>query len=322
MANIYDMTDTWNSSGTTFTSIKMNVTNTASAAQSKLMDLQVDGNTKVDIDKDGNLSAAGVQVTGTIQDGTGDVRKVSVATSTDAVVTIPSGSSGKLFRLVGGGTTTKVVVDRTNFLQGDVVTIYNVSTSTLTLEFTNWSNGVRVAGGDATNYNGSTVELEGYGLVTLTAVAGTRLAVSGNVSQLIDDYEEGTWSGSVTDTSGNTSATTFSGTYTKIGRVVVINWSAANIDTTGMTSGNPVRLLGLPFTPTANHFSAANLNDVDIHDGTYIRPPVFRIFDNAGTPTIQCNMNRDNNSSTALRWNELTSGSADLNGTMTYQTDD
>lgn len=41
-ANIYDMADTWNDAGTTFTAIKMNVADTASASGSLLMDLQVD----------------------------------------------------------------------------------------------------------------------------------------------------------------------------------------------------------------------------------------------------------------------------------------
>jgi len=43
MADIFDMADTWNNGATTFAAIKMNVTNTASAADSLLMDLQVGG---------------------------------------------------------------------------------------------------------------------------------------------------------------------------------------------------------------------------------------------------------------------------------------
>ena len=43
MANIFDMADEWNDSGTTFTAIKMDVTDTASASGSLLMDLQVGG---------------------------------------------------------------------------------------------------------------------------------------------------------------------------------------------------------------------------------------------------------------------------------------
>lgn len=43
MSNIYDLADTWNAGGTTFAAIKMNVTNTASAAGSQLIDLQTGG---------------------------------------------------------------------------------------------------------------------------------------------------------------------------------------------------------------------------------------------------------------------------------------
>jgi hypothetical protein len=44
MAFIYDLTDTWNAGGTSFNAIKMNVTDTASAAASRLLTLQVSNN--------------------------------------------------------------------------------------------------------------------------------------------------------------------------------------------------------------------------------------------------------------------------------------
>lgn len=46
MSDIFNLTDTWNAGATTFTAIKMNVTDTASAAASLLMDLQVGGSSK------------------------------------------------------------------------------------------------------------------------------------------------------------------------------------------------------------------------------------------------------------------------------------
>jgi hypothetical protein len=55
-ANIYDMVDTWNDGATTFTAIKMDVTDTASAAGSLLMDLQVGGSSRFKVAKDGNLT--------------------------------------------------------------------------------------------------------------------------------------------------------------------------------------------------------------------------------------------------------------------------
>jgi hypothetical protein len=53
MANIYDLSDTWNAGATVFTAIKMNVTDTASAAGSLLMDLQVGGASRFSVTKGG-----------------------------------------------------------------------------------------------------------------------------------------------------------------------------------------------------------------------------------------------------------------------------
>lgn len=68
MANIYDMADTWNNGATTFTAIKMNVTDTASNVASLLMDLQVGGTTLFSVNKAGgvafksSLATTGVQI--------------------------------------------------------------------------------------------------------------------------------------------------------------------------------------------------------------------------------------------------------------------
>ena len=55
MANIYDLSDTWNDGATTFTSIKMDVTDTASAAASALLDLQVASTSVFKVAKAGGL---------------------------------------------------------------------------------------------------------------------------------------------------------------------------------------------------------------------------------------------------------------------------
>jgi hypothetical protein len=53
MAYIYDLTDTWNSGGTTFNGIKLNVTDSASASPSKLVTLQTNGTEHFSITKAG-----------------------------------------------------------------------------------------------------------------------------------------------------------------------------------------------------------------------------------------------------------------------------
>jgi Chaperone of endosialidase len=61
MANQYisDMSALWNSAGTTYSAIKMNVTNAASAAGSALMQLQIAATDKFSIDATGNVVASG-----------------------------------------------------------------------------------------------------------------------------------------------------------------------------------------------------------------------------------------------------------------------
>lgn len=60
--NIFDLTDTWNAGGTTFTAIKMNATDTASAAGSLLIDLQVGGVSQFSVTKAGAVTAVGVAI--------------------------------------------------------------------------------------------------------------------------------------------------------------------------------------------------------------------------------------------------------------------
>lgn len=56
---IFNGTATWNAGGITFNGIKTNITDTASASASKLLDLQVGGVSKISVDKSGNASIAG-----------------------------------------------------------------------------------------------------------------------------------------------------------------------------------------------------------------------------------------------------------------------
>ena len=64
---VLNASQTWNNAGTTFTGLKLNITDTASNAASLLADLQVGGTSKMSLDKAGNLTIAGsptIQQTG------------------------------------------------------------------------------------------------------------------------------------------------------------------------------------------------------------------------------------------------------------------
>ena len=64
-AQALNITSTWNDAADTFTLIKADVTDTASAAGSKLLDLQVGGVSKFSVDKTGAVTATGFAANGT-----------------------------------------------------------------------------------------------------------------------------------------------------------------------------------------------------------------------------------------------------------------
>jgi hypothetical protein len=86
---IYNMVDTWNAGATTFSAIKMNVTDTASAAGSLLMDLQVGGTSRFRVTKAGEAVFASNSFVG---DTGGSLGRMSFNTSMPYVVLGGSGT--------------------------------------------------------------------------------------------------------------------------------------------------------------------------------------------------------------------------------------
>jgi hypothetical protein len=103
-------------------------------------------------------------------------------------------------------------------------------------------------------------KVRGAGLGTLddnitfsTAGKGVHLGVtSATSSNLMDDYEEGTWTPALSDGSNNASvdSTTTGGHYTKIGRNVFVT-AHLLLTSKGSLSGN-IEITGLPFSTKAD----------------------------------------------------------------------
>ena len=104
--NIYDMADTWSVAGTAFDGIKMNVTDTASAAASTLINLLVGGTTKFKVQKDGQVfmpgdgSSAFLDIPGS---GTGLVLRAGASNA--ARFTTSGASVRDALSIVGSGLT-------------------------------------------------------------------------------------------------------------------------------------------------------------------------------------------------------------------------
>lgn len=79
--------------------------------------------------------------------------------------------------------------------------------------------------------------------IDFSATSGT------GTSELLDDYEEGTWTPVVTSGAGAIAAYSATGTYTKIGRAVSVNYNIL-ISNNGTGSGY-VKVDSLPFTQSA-----------------------------------------------------------------------
>ncbi len=95
-------------------------------------------------------------------------------------------------------------------------------------------------------------------------------------ANVLDDYEEGTWTPVVTATAGAIGAYTSSGTYTKVGRMVTVNCTS-KITSLGTASGSYV-VGGLPFATVNKVTFGARENDVNGFTNSAVCDP-------AATPT-------------------------------------
>jgi|688.fasta_scaffold192195_2 hypothetical protein len=97
MAYIYNLTDSWTAVGTSYSGIKMAVTNTASAASSKLLDLSVSGATtgSFTVDKSGNAAVSGTMSSGatTITAASATALTVGANGATNPVWTVNSSTA-------------------------------------------------------------------------------------------------------------------------------------------------------------------------------------------------------------------------------------
>jgi hypothetical protein len=102
-------------------------------------------------------------------------------------------------------------------------------------------NGATTIGNSLTLADGNLVVAAGHGIDFSAVTGGTGTATS----NLLDDYEEGSFTATLTSAVAPTSPPTASGRYTKIGRSVTISIFIENGDTSG--GSGVMRIDGLPF---------------------------------------------------------------------------
>ena len=106
-------------------------------------------------------------------------------------------------------------------------------------------------------------------------------STSATAANLLDSYEEGTFTATLGGSSSNpSSAVTVTANYTKIGRLVFVNAAFAGVNTTGSSGG--IRVSGLPFTPSPANQMTGNVTFhtiATIASGTTNISPFFQASD-------------------------------------------
>lgn len=167
------------------------------------------------------------------------------------------------------------------------------------------------------------LRLESSGnLVVSTAGKGIDFSANthaaGMTSELLNWYEEGTWTPVVADasTGGNTGTFSGSATYTRIGRQVTVRMYISNINTTGMTAGNTLFIRGLPFaaadTSQGNFYTYRVGRDASTVSSCANIPGAGSFFNFALFTT---------NSATAdktILVSDIVSGTSEIQATITY----
>ena len=94
----------------------------------------------------------------------------------------------------------------------------------------------------------------------------------------LDDYEEGTWTPVITPNSGSLTSYTSNGSYTKVGKMVVVRASCTI--TNGGTASGTMAISGFPFTNSNDNNLSPSLTRETLNSGTY-----YQVFINANATT-------------------------------------
>ena len=147
-----------------------------------------------------------------------------------------------------------------------------------------------------------------------TSSAGTGIAFPATQSassdaNCLDDYEEGTWTPSL---GGNTTYSIQQGSYTKVGRMVYLNF---DISVTTLGTGSAVTFSGMPFASVAG---TSNAGSIAYFTGTATSCYSMILRNDAGGALL--NIYPQNTQSTAIGGGSVFTNGARVIGSITYQT--
>jgi len=156
-------------------------------------------------------------------------------------------------------------------------------------------------------------------LVIGTAGKGIDFSANGNAggmtSELLDDYEEGTWTPTIVAYSGTNptvnAATYTSGFYTKIGNLVTVSFKLDMVTVTGVTGGL-MKISGLPFAPNGEAGGTYTGNQLTLQ-----RPDTSAVLVLADGFGI---LSSSNGGNWGWELSSIFDGSSNLRSTVSYKT--
>jgi len=163
------------------------------------------------------------------------------------------------------------------------------------------------------NIGGPTANLT-MNLLTANGIKFPATQVSSADANTLDDYEEGTWTPTITGASSNptVSYSEQTGHYTKIGKVVYIRFRLTFSFSGGSGS---VQVSGLPFT-AANHTQPRTAIQQDYV--TYTGFTYLEIGVNGNTTTMGLGKNRSGSTAAGVDISDLRTAGTDINGGIFY----
>jgi hypothetical protein len=264
----------------------------------------------------GTLSAGATNVTGILDVAQGNVTgsTASMLVGADANTTSRTNATNKFFTLGGA--------HYTNAEQPIALMSYSSTSSATALYIGSQPNGtfnvpteIQLRTGASVTATGGTAALtldsSQNATFSGTADIANGVYIGGSVAaNLLDDYEEGTWT-PVLSSATTTTYTTQIGYYTKIGNVVTVN-CAFQINSLG--DGSTTQLTGLPFTFFG---SSSHQGAVGYFTGLATNVLSLGFYGNAGATTV--NFMTTNTAGTGATLNPAIFGDgARVQFTMTY----
>jgi len=192
--------------------------------------------------------------------------------STLNVSTIIPDASGADLSLDGNGAGNVAVVDDATV--GGAIAVTGAATLSSTLGVTGASTLAALTASGTPTFSSTNDMSVGGNLLLTTAAKGIYLGVtSATAANLLDDYEEGTWTATLEGAGANpSSAVTVSSIYVKIGDLVFVTGAFAGVNTTG--ASGEMKVTGLPFTSAPTNQMTGNFS---CHTGMTIPASVDNI---------------------------------------------